>query len=69
MKTWEERCYFEIPDEIPEKLSRTGRVPSYKAIAMAVLRNDWKSLGIHYSNETVDRAFKKEDRQMQLELG
>ena len=48
VSTWERRCYSDgIPDEVPSKLSQSGRVPSYKAIAMAILRNDMtlKSLG------------------------
>jgi predicted phosphoadenosine phosphosulfate sulfurtransferase len=40
-KTWESRCYSGgIPDEVPEKLAKTGRVPNYKSIAMCILRND-----------------------------
>lgn len=41
MDTWEGRCYENgIPDEVPHKLAKSGRVPSYKAIALAILRND-----------------------------
>ena len=41
VKVWEERCYKDgIPDEIPKRLSDSMRVPSYKAIAMAILQND-----------------------------
>jgi predicted phosphoadenosine phosphosulfate sulfurtransferase len=46
---WESRCYFAgIPDEAPEALAKQGRAPSYKAIAMAILKNDHslKSLGM-----------------------
>jgi len=48
VKTWEARCYSSgIPDEIPEGLSKSLRAPSYKSIALAILRNDMqlKSLG------------------------
>lgn len=48
VRTWEGRCYpFGIPDDVPELLSRSNRAPSYKAIAVAILRNDLllKSLG------------------------
>lgn len=36
-----------MPDEIPEKLAKTNRAPSYKQIAIAILKNDHqlKSLG------------------------
>src|SRR5574343_634066 len=40
IKTWICRCYEDIPDEVPEKLSKSGRAPSYKALAMAILKND-----------------------------
>ena len=39
--TWEARCYSAgIPDETLAKLARANRVPSYRAIAIAILRND-----------------------------
>jgi predicted phosphoadenosine phosphosulfate sulfurtransferase len=38
---WEGRCYKDgIPDEVSKRLSDSMRVPSYKAIAMAILQND-----------------------------
>lgn len=38
---WENRCYYlGIPDEIPTNLANTNRVPSYKKIALAILKND-----------------------------
>lgn len=41
VKVWEGRCYKDgIPDEVPKRLSDSMRVPSYKAIAMAILQND-----------------------------
>lgn len=48
VKKWESRCYFdEIPDEAPRKLEDSGRVPSYRRIAIAILNNDlcFHSLG------------------------
>ena len=40
-ETWERRCYFDgIPDEAPKKLHDAGKVPSWKAIAIAILKND-----------------------------
>ena len=47
LKTWTDRCYSEIPDEVPDKISKANRAPSYKAIAIAILKNDssLKSLG------------------------
>jgi len=41
IRTWEKRCYFDgIPDEVPKKLHDAGKAPSYKAIAIAILKND-----------------------------
>lgn len=41
LATWETRCYTEgIPDEVETLLQKSGRAPSYKAIAMAILKND-----------------------------
>ena len=48
IKTWEERCYSDgIPDEAPERLERLNKVPSYRRICLAILKNDYqlKTLG------------------------
>jgi predicted phosphoadenosine phosphosulfate sulfurtransferase len=40
--TWKERGYpKDIPDEVPEELMKLGKAPSYKAIALAILKNDF----------------------------
>ena len=53
---WENRCYFDgIPDEVPHKLAASGRVPSYKAIALAILRNDWRSIGFGFAENDQTR--------------
>lgn len=45
IQTWENRCYpNEIPDEVPNEIS--DMVPSYKRVALAILRNDLGDLGI-----------------------
>ena len=50
VKTWEGRCYEKgIPDEIPDKLMQSGRVPSYKAVGLALLKNDIQLLGLGFS--------------------
>jgi predicted phosphoadenosine phosphosulfate sulfurtransferase len=39
--TWRLRCYSEgIPDEVLPKVAKSMRAPSYKAVAVAILRND-----------------------------
>lgn len=43
---WEQRCYSDgIPDDVPVEIF--DRVPSYKRIALAILKNDYplKTLG------------------------
>ena len=43
VELWENRCYRSgIPDEAPRKLEASGRVPSYRQIAVAILNNDLK---------------------------
>lgn len=38
---WKQQGYSEgIPDEVPDELMRLQLAPSYKAIALALLRND-----------------------------
>lgn len=47
IKTWERNCYFDgIPDEIPLRLDQLNKAPSYKRIAMAILKNDLEMLGV-----------------------
>jgi len=44
IQTWESRCYSDgLPDEGPEDIY--DKVPSYKRIAIAILRNDLRTLG------------------------
>lgn len=46
IETWEARGYSEgIPDEVPSRLDWLGKAPSYKAIAIAILKNDMAQLG------------------------
>lgn len=45
VKTWEGRCYFKgIPDEAPKEIE--DKVPSYKMIALAILKNDLSYIGV-----------------------
>jgi len=38
---WENRCYKNgIPDEAPLRLEQLNKVPSYKAIVRAIMKND-----------------------------
>jgi predicted phosphoadenosine phosphosulfate sulfurtransferase len=41
VQTWQRRCYSaDIPEEVPKKVSASGRAPSWKAVAIAILQND-----------------------------
>jgi predicted phosphoadenosine phosphosulfate sulfurtransferase len=38
---WKEQGYpIDIPDEVPNELMKNNLAPSYKAIAIAILKND-----------------------------
>ena len=66
MEMWENRCYSNgIPDEAPEGLAKQGRVPSYKAIAMAILKNDHslKSLGMGVGESETSMALIEKQKQ------
>lgn len=44
IKTWESRCYSDgIPDDAPEEIFE--KVPSYRKIAIAILKNDLQVIG------------------------
>lgn len=45
IKIWENRCYSELPDEAPREID--DMVPSYKRIAIAILKNDLSYIGIN----------------------
>jgi predicted phosphoadenosine phosphosulfate sulfurtransferase len=62
IKTWEHRCYFDgIPDEVPSRLSQLNKVPSYKEICSAILKNDkgLKSLGYYPVKSKYYSQFKR----------
>lgn len=49
IKTWKSRGYESgIPDEVPDVLRKLNKAPSYKAVALAILKQDYplKSLGM-----------------------
>ena len=70
---WESRCYSDgIPDEVEEGLSKSMRVPSYKAIAEAILKNDLLLYSLGFQPKigawyrAVKEANKNESPQMDL---
>ena len=53
---WESRCYSDgIPEEIPPLLSKTGRAPSWKDIALCILKNDLLLKGIGFSSDNYNK--------------
>jgi len=66
IRTWEARCYDDgIPDELPRKLEASGRVPSWRAVAIAILRNDHNlhSLGFGSEQTQLERELKQSRQQ------
>ena len=66
---WENRCYSNgIPDEAPNKLIHSGRVPTYKAIAIAILKNDIRltTLGFHVEESGLVR-YLREKRKREID--
>ncbi len=48
-EVWESRCYPDgIPDSLPEKVMKSMRAPSYKAIALCLLNNDLALYGLGF---------------------
>jgi predicted phosphoadenosine phosphosulfate sulfurtransferase len=66
-KIWKDRCYDELPDEIPTALAKTNRVPSWKAVALALLNNDLKLYTIGFakseSQTSIELMRQKKDQQ------
>jgi predicted phosphoadenosine phosphosulfate sulfurtransferase len=75
IKTWEQKCYFNgIPDEVPIRIDQLNKAPSYKRIAMAILKNDLELIGIapkksiYYSMLKKIEIDKRETKSKQLTL-
>ena len=50
VETWRQRCYRDlIPDDLPDGLLFTGRAPSWKAIAICLLNNDFRLHKLGYT--------------------
>lgn len=78
IKTWESRCYSDgIPDEAPQELEVRNKVPSYRRICMAIMKNDiqLKTLGneaqtsVYYSDlKYIELISKNKISQLKLNL-
>ncbi len=62
IEDWKKKGYENgIPDVAPERLEALNKVPSYKRIALAILKNDpsLKSLGFNPKKSKVYSALKR----------
>ena len=56
VRMWKSRCYsHEIPDEVPTKVASSGRAPSWRAVAIALLQNDLHLYQLGYARPAYDR--------------
>jgi predicted phosphoadenosine phosphosulfate sulfurtransferase len=57
---WEGRCYSSgIPDEVPDLLAKTNRAPSWKKIAICLLKNDMKLRGLGFTEVSYNASLVK----------
>ena len=75
IETWQDRCYSNgIPEEVPPGLATRNIAPSYKAIAIALLKNDMNLTALGFSSRQSDwygvlkREELKKTRIVQLRL-
>ena len=71
--TWKQRCYDEIPDEVPALLAKSNRAPSWKSVALALLNNDMKLYTIGFARSESQTSIelmrqKKEKESQQIKL-
>jgi predicted phosphoadenosine phosphosulfate sulfurtransferase len=45
----------EIPDEVPAKVATSGRAPSWRAVAIALLQNDLHLYQLGYARPAYDQ--------------
>lgn len=66
IKTWEMRCYSDgIPNECPPRLTQLNKVPSYKQICSAILKNDTSLKTLGFSS--VKGAFYSSLKRVEIE--
>jgi predicted phosphoadenosine phosphosulfate sulfurtransferase len=55
IKKWERRCYSDgIPDSAPARLERAGKIPSYRTICLAILKNDMQLTSLGFTRKPCD---------------
>jgi predicted phosphoadenosine phosphosulfate sulfurtransferase len=73
---WEKRCYTNgIPDEAPLRLDQLNKVPSYKSMVRAIMKNDTtlKTIGVtqnkcnsYHELKRIELAKRNKIRQLKL---
>lgn len=61
---WKHKGYFnDIPDEVPQRIDNLNLAPSYKRIAIAILKNDnsLKTLGFSQKYSEVYDSIKRQE--------
>lgn len=61
---WENKCYKNgIPDEAPLRLDQLNKVPSYKSIVRAIIKNDFqlKTLGFNPEKSLTYNEIKRQE--------
>lgn len=51
LSDWKKRDYDKIPDEVPNEIMKRNLAPSYKAIALAILKNDHNLTSLGFSGK------------------
>jgi predicted phosphoadenosine phosphosulfate sulfurtransferase len=58
-RLWSNRCYSQgIPDEVPKKIAASGRAPSWRAVAVAILSNDLHLYQLGFARPCYERQCK-----------
>lgn len=71
IKDWENKCYFDgIPDEAPHELEVRNKVPSYRKICIAIMKNDYalQSLGFSKTKSKYYNILKTEELEIRNKI-
>ena len=81
IQDWIKKCYSDgIPDEAPIRLEKLNKVPSYRRICIAIMKNDTQLETLGFTRiksnvyheikraELIERGVIKKDNQLKLKL-
>ncbi len=67
IRTWEKRGYPNgIPDEAPSRLEELGKVPSYRLICIAIMKNDKNLEMLGFTRKPCDLYMKLKRQELLL---